>query len=159
MDALQTGTSLAKNTHCRFDVDYMPVSDICAQHFTTVLQQPYHIMSEPLTTKCTCLSSHPRSKLATTLTCARAHLAAAVLDVVVVPEVGVDLDLVHGRLDARVAQQVLDLLDREVADADVLHQALVDQLLHRLPKQADAPGAPCPVSSGSTAFCATALCV
>ena len=44
-------------------------------------------------------------------------------------EVRVELDLVHGRNDLRVGQELLELLHGEVAHADRLGQALLLELL------------------------------
>ena len=60
----------------------------------------------------------------------RAYLSLTELCDGTVPEVGMHFNLVGDRSDTGVAEQVLRLLDTEVADSNRLHQAVIDKLLH-----------------------------
>ena len=60
--------------------------------------------------------------------------ALAPADEVVVPPVGVSLDLVYCRRDARMGHEGLELLYGEIADADASDQALHHKLLHGSPR-------------------------
>lgn len=62
------------------------------------------------------------------------HLILAPLDQVWLREVGVELNLVHRRLDLSSIPYLLDLRNREVGDANGLELALLYEGLHGLPR-------------------------
>lgn len=61
------------------------------------------------------------------------YLCLAVVNKLLVPEVGVDLHLHSHRLDAGIAQQSVNLLAAEVGDANRLDKTIVHKLFHLLP--------------------------
>ena len=61
------------------------------------------------------------------------HLCLAVVNKLLVPEVGVNLHLHSHWLDAGVAQQGINLLAAEVGDANGFDKTIIHKFLHLLP--------------------------
>ena len=61
------------------------------------------------------------------------YLCLAVVNKLLVPEVGVNLHLHSHRLDASIAQKSVNFLAAEVGDANGFDEAIIHKLFHLLP--------------------------